>query len=614
MRRTTFFLCLLCLLMACPSVAQINSTTKSNKKAQQDPNQELNEKLASQHFQNQEFEKAKELYLELYNKKGQTQHFNQYVECLIRLGEYDTAEKELKKFIRNNANSWKSKIDLLYVYTNNDQQGKADDLLRELLKALPDNKNTILNINNMMRSRMLYDAALQVLEKGAQHNTEDYPFYLERATLYHSMNNYQQAFEYYFLDLEARPNQYNTVKNRFQSLLLYDVNKSIADEMRIALLKKTQEKPDNVELSKLMVWFSLQEEDYDIALAQCKSIDRRHHDQDDQIVNLAQICLDNHQYELAKEAFDYVVDKGKMNPFYGEALVGSIKTESQYYKEKTVDDTKSYERLSKKIENAYNDIGSKEYPNLVEIQADIMAYHLNQSSQAVELLQQAIDQTNNKAQQCQLKLKLADIYLFNDEVWEATLLYSQVDKSMKEEPMGHEARFRNAQLRYFIGEFSWAETQLKVLKAATSKLIANDAMTLSLIISDNLEYDTTGTELGRLARADYKIYQHQEDKAQRILDSICIDGNEISKPHALYRIAEIKEKRQEYTVADSLYLQIVSEFPDSYMADDALMKAALLEHHQLKDRESAKAHYELLIDQYPTSLYTAQAKKNYRKL
>ena len=92
-----------------------------------------------------------------------------------------------------------------------------------------------------------------------------------------------------------------------------------------------------------------------------------------------------------------------------------------------------------------------------------------------------------KQDKAELKLKLADIYLYKDEVWEATLLYSQVDKSMKEEPLGHEARFKNAQLRYFIGEYEWAESQLKVLKAATSKLIANDAMTLSLVIKDNYE-------------------------------------------------------------------------------------------------------------------------------
>lgn len=603
MRNASCFLCLLLTLLTAPIFAQ-------NK----DPQFLLDEQLAGKAFQSQDFEQAKVLYQQLYEKKKQSHHFNQYVECLFRLGDFDTAEKELKSFIKKNPTIGKARIDLIYAYMSNDKKNKADELFNEILKNLPENKNQIVNISNMLRGRLLNDYAIAVLEKGAKVNTEGDPLYMERGNLYQSMINYQQAFEYYFLELEVHPNQYNIVKNKLQTLLLYDVNKSITDEMRIALLKKTQELPDNEQFAQLLMWFALQNEDYDIALAQCKSLDRRNNDQDVHIINLAQICLDNGQYELAKEAFDHIINKGKINPYYGNAVIGTIKTENQLFKLNPKTEVRNYERLSQKIQDAYTDVGTKEYPDLVEIQADIMAYHLNQSEQAISLLQQAINQVNNKIQQCQLKLKLADIYLYNDEVWEATLLYSQVDKSMKEEPLGHEARFRNAQLRYFIGEFTWAQTQLNVLKAATSKLIANDAMSLSLIIGDNLENDTTGVELRRLSRADFKIYQHKPNEAVPVLDSICIDGNEISKPHALYRIAEIKEKEQDYLLADSLYLQIVSNFPDSYMADDALMHAALLEHHQLKNKEAAKQHYELLIDQYPTSLYTAQAKKNYRKL
>ena len=603
MRRTVCFLCFLTLFLTLPSLAQ-----------KKDPQLQVDEKLASKKFQSQDYEQAKELYQQLYKKHGQTHHFNQYVECLIRLNEFDDAEKELKSFIRKNPSYGKSRVDLMYVYIQENKKDKADEIFKQILKNLPDNKGAILNLVNLLKGRLLNDYALTVLDQGAKNNTDNDPFYLEKANLYYSMLNYERAFEYYFLELENNPDQYKLIKNRFQTLLLYDVNKSIADEMRIALLKKTQEKPDNEQFAQLLMWFALQEEDYDIALTQCMSLDRRNNDQDQQIINTGHICLDNGQYNLAKDAFEYVMKKGKGNPFYGEAVIGAIKTENQLCKLNPKTDTRTYERLSKRIEEAYNDVGSKEIAGLVEIQADIMAYHLDQSTQAIDLLQQTISQTNNKIQQSQLKLKLADIYLYNDEVWEATLLYSQVDKSMKEEPLGHEARFRNAQLRYFIGEFAWAETQLNVLKAATSKLVANDAMSLSLIIGDNLEYDTTGTELKRLARADYKIYQHKDDQALPILDSISVDGNEISKPHALYRLAEIQEKNQDYVLADSLYLQIVSDFPDSYMADDALMRAALLEHQQLKKKDVAKQHYERLIDEYPTSLYTAQAKKNYRKL
>lgn len=510
--------------------------------------------------------------------------------------------------------TWKAKVDQLYNYTQEGKQDKADKLFNQMLKDLPDNRNVIINISAMLRNKTLYDYALAVLEKGAKINTDHDPLYMERASLYHTMNNYAEAFEYYLLELERSPDKYNIIKGRFQTLLLYDVNKSIADEMRIALLKKTQEKPDNVEYASLLVWFALQEDDYETALIQCISLDRRDNNQDGQIASLADICYKNGQFELAKEAYDHILKKGKINPYYGSALIGSINTENRLYNNDPATPVKNYKKLSEKIEDAYSEVGSKDVPALAEIQADLMTYHLNQSNQAIDLLLKTIDQTHDKNQVNQLKLKLADIYLYNDEVWEATLLYSQVDKAMKETPLGHEARFRNAQLRYFIGEFAWAETQLNVLKAATSKLIANDAMSLSLIISDNLEVDTSGTELKRLARADFKIYQQKEGQALSILDSISHDGNEISKPHALYRIAEIKEKSQDFTEADSLYLQIVSDFPDSYMADDALMRAALIEDQQLKNKEAAKQHYEQLIDQYPTSLYTAQAKKNYRKL
>ena len=397
-------------------------------------------------------------------------------------------------------------------------------------------------------------------------------------------------------------------------MMFYDVNNSIADELRIALLQQTQAKPDNLEYAQLLVWFALQQEDYDIALAQCKSIDRKTNDQDAQIINLSGICLNNKQYDIAKEGYEYVADKGKSNPFYGQAVAGIINAEYQKLKSENKSDTKPYERLSKRIDEAYNAVSSNDMTKLALIQADIMTYQLGQINEAVALLQNAIGAVNGKQDQAQLKLKLADIYLREDEVWEATLLYSQVDKSMKEEPLGHEARFKNAQLRYFIGEYEWAESQLKVLKAATSKLIANDAMTLSLIIKDNLEADTTGLEINKLARADYRIYQQRDDEAIILLDEIITNGNEISIPHALFRKGEIVEKQNGSEVAEQLYLQIVENFPDSYMADAALMRAALIEQNKLKDKELAKQHYEQLIDEYPTSIYTAQAKKNYRKL
>lgn len=588
--------------------------TSAQNNARQKEQYQIDEQLASQYYRDQDYENARDIYSKLYEKTGQTGHFQQYMECLLQLKDFGKAEKELKAFAKKRPNYHKAATDLVYVYTLQGQQDKAKKQLNDILKNLPDNASIIRNYAYALQSRGLNDMAMAVLEKGNTLINGKESLYLDMASVSQSSANFQEAFRYYLLEVEAHPEQYNNIRNRLQTMLFHDVNHSISDELRIALLKRTQENPDNLELAQLLVWFALQQEDYDIALAQCQSIDRKTQDQDAQIISLAGICLNNKQYDIAKEGYQYIVDKGKNGPYYGQAVAGLINTEYRKLQSENKTETKPYEKLSKRIGEAYDEVGTNDLPRLTLIQADIMAYHLGQTDDAIALLNNAIEQVNNKQNQAELKLKLADIYLREDEVWEATLLYSQVDKSLKEEPLGHEARFKNAQLRYFIGEYEWAESQLKVLKAATSKLIANDAMTLSLVIKDNLEMDDTGEELNRLARADYRVYQQRDDEAIALLDAIIADGNSISIPHALFRKCEIAEKRKEFELAEQTYLKIVERYPDSYMADAALMQAALIEQNQLKNKELAKQHYEKLIDEYPTSIYTAQAKKNYRKL
>ena len=602
------------LVIACTSRAQIEMPQKGKKQKAKSEQVQIDEQLANQYVSNQEYDKARDLFKNLYDKTEQTFYFQQFTDCLIQLKQFSEAEKELKAYIKKNPNQTKPLIDLIYVYTLDNKTDKAKKQFDDILKHLPDNAATIKGYGNALQSRGLYDQAVILYEKGNTVLNGKENFNYELANLNQSRANYQEAFRYYFLELESRPSQYNSIKNRLQTMLFYDVNNSISDELRIALLTRTQEKPDNLELSQLLVWFAIQQEDYDIALAQCQSIDQRTHDQGGQIINLSGICLNNNQFEVAKEGYQYELMKGKSNPYYGQALTGVINAEYQQLKAANSTDIKAYERLSKRIEEAYNDINTYDLAKLTVIRADILAYHLGQTNEAVALLTNTIAEVNGKQDKALLKLKLADIYLHEDEVWEATLLYSQVDKSMKEEPLGHEARFKNAQLRYFIGEYEWAESQLKVLKAATSKLIANDAMTLSLVIKDNLEVDTTGLELNRLARVDYRIYQQHEDEAIDLLDEIIATGNEVSKPHALFRKGEVAVRKKEFEAAEQLFLQIVEQFPESYMADAALMQAAQIEQNHIKNKELAKQHYEKLIDEYPTSIYTAQAKKNYRKL
>ena len=367
--------------------AQIDTAPKGKRmNAQLKEQVQIDEQLASQYYREQEYELARDLYKKLYDKTEMAHYFQQYIECLLALKDYDKAERELKAYAKKNPSNYKTAVDLIYVYLQQGNDNKAEKQFKELTKDLPDHAPTIRNLSYAFQARSLYDMALNVLEKGNTLLEGKETFYMDQAYIYQATANYPEAFRYYFMELETHPGQYNNIRNRLQTMMFYDVNNSISDELRLALLKRTQEKPDNLELAQLLVWFALQQEDYDIALAQSQSIDRKTHDQDAQINNLASICLNNKQFDIAKQGYSYIMEKGKSSPFYGQALCGTIKTDYMKLLAINSTDNKAYERLSKRIDEAYEDVGTNDLTRLTLTQADIMTYQLGRSQEAIELL------------------------------------------------------------------------------------------------------------------------------------------------------------------------------------------------------------------------------------
>jgi tetratricopeptide (TPR) repeat protein len=320
---------------------------------------------------------------------------------------------------------------------------------------------------------------------------------------------------------------------------------------------------------------------------------------------------------VAIEAFDLLLKRGPSNPYYTESLTGSLQsrflkiTEGYHFnREDLISLRDEYDRTLAELGRNSRTLV------LMRDLAHLEAFYLDQLDEAVELLEEALQiQGADDDLKSDIKLELGDIYLFTGEVWEASLLYSQVEKAFKNDPIGHEAKFRNARLSYYIGEFDWARAQLDVLKAATTKLIANDAMELSLLISDNMDPDSTYTGLAYYARADLLRYRNQDSLAIRTLDSIRMQvlyhplDDEI-----LYSKAEIYIKQKRYQLADSLLEEIVRVYPDDILADNALFERAQLQAGAMNNKDKAMELYQQLMLDYPGSLFTTEARKRFRQL
>jgi len=574
------------------------------------------ERLANQFYRNQEWEKAGELYLKLYQNYKSQHYFSYYLNCLIQLKEYDEAENQLKSEIKNNNRIASFQVDLGYIYLLQGDQRKARRIFDQLIKSLTPERNQIAVIANAFRSRGLYEYALQAYDFGHTSKTVDYPFYLEKASLFQFQGDYESAFENYLLQVEYQPQHLDLIKSRFQNILMMDIDNSMADLLREKLMLRAQSQSDNMLYGELLIWFSLQQKDYEIALIQAKALDRREGDRDPQILDLAHISMENRAYDVALQGFEYVANKGQNSAYYIPAYVGYLQARYLIAKQQNQYDIAIYNQLSEDIEEAFQKLGfnAELYPLLIT-QSSIYAYEQGKSEAAISLLEKGLMLPLNSQEEALVKLQLADIYLFIDEVWEATLVYSQIEKKMKDEPVGHEARFRNATLRYYIGEFGWAAMQLDVLKAATSKLIANDAMKLSLKIQDILIEDTTGKTLKALSHAELLSFQQQDKQAKHLLDSLLlIAQNPVITAYTLITSAELATNAKEFNKADSLLKLLFVTYPESYLADEAIFKSGLIQEYNLENESLAKERYQLIIDNYPASIYIAEARRRYREL
>lgn len=575
------------------------------------------EQLAAQYFQNGEFEKAAELYDDLYEKNPTAYYYNNLFQSLIKINNYSKAEKLLRKRLKQLPTEVRLNVELGYLYSISGDDKKAAKQYQSVIDNLSNNQQFTYDIANAFINRQLYDYAIDTYLKARKISGNNNSFSIELAMLYELRGRISDMMDEYLNLVVSDVNYLNYIQTRLQVVLNTDKDSKRGEIIKTAIYRRAQKSPENGVLASLMMWYSLQIKDFELAFTQAKAIDRRFKDNGSSVFELAELCSNNNDFDVALAAYQYLIDKGEGNLYFISSKIGLLNTKYKKVVSKVIVNNKELENLEKEYIKTLNDIGRDANTILLmKNLAHIYAFYSQKINQAITVLNEAISIPNaDKKNVALCKLELADIYLFSGEIWEATLLYSQVEKSFKNDAIGFEAKLRNAKLSYYIGEFNWAKAQLDVLKAATSKLIANDAMELSLLISDNLDEDSNTVALEYFSRADLLLYRNQFDKALLTLDSI----RSLALTHpifddVLFKKAEIKIKNGQYKEADSLLQKFMEFYPESLLADDALFFQAELNENYLNNKIKAMICYQDLIFKYPASLYTVEARKRFRKL
>ncbi len=585
--------------------------------AQIDEDASSDERLAAQYMREGDFESAVVLYEELFASNPGPVIYNNYLQCLLELQEFRKAERVVREQIRINPSSARFQVDLGYVQ---DKAGDARRVRRHfdgLIKDLPPNPNAVTDLANAFLFREYEDLALQTYLRGRSMLGASHPFNLPLAQLYSRMGENEKMMTEYVDLLLIDESYMENVQGLLQDHLNNDPVFAKSDALRRILLQRSQQNPQISLFSEMLLWLSLQQKDFPMALRQARVLDRRMEQEGKLVIEVARLAVSNNAYAVARQGYEFVLENGNLNPYFLEAKVGLLDV-------KYLQATTGYEidnDLLKEVEREYlktiDEMGVRaQTVVLVRNLAHLQAFYLNKTEEATLMLQAVIDVPNvpNRVK-AECRIEMADILLLRGDLWDAHLLYAQVDKSFRDDPLAHEARFKNARLSFYMGEFKWAKAQLDVLKAATSRLIANDAMALSLLIQDNLAEDGSSVPLQMFARAEMHTFMNNFHKALATLDSVKekFPSHQIMD-NVMMASAHIFIKTGRYEQADELLAAITEQYPKGLLAADALFERAQLHQKVLQNNEKAMELYQQLITQYPGSLYTVSARNEFRYL
>ncbi|WP_245984001.1 tetratricopeptide repeat protein [Gillisia mitskevichiae] len=565
--------------------------------------------MAQKFLDQGEYAKALSVYQNLVKESpGNSNYFMGLVNSHQQLENFDEAEVLLQERLKVTNNNPSILIELGHNFELQNKPEFAKKLYTEALNALNEKSNYAYSIARNFEKYSLLDYAEQAYVLGMQLNPE-MNFELPLARIYGEQGKLDEMFAAYLELITKQPDMSISLMREFDRYILEDASNLANIALRKQLLQKLQ-KTQDLTYSELLAWLFIQQKDFDKAFLQEKAIFKRNNQDLQRIIQLTVIAKSEDDIETAKEIVSFIIAETTSPTILIQANQLLLDMKLSTVKES------DFKELKKDYEKVLLEFGTGLETMAIQIDfANFLAFRVGEIGEAKQLLDTLSKSQLNNFQQAAIKMTLADILVLDQKFNQALIYYSQIQSLVKNNEIAQNARFKVAKTSYFKGDFNWALTQLNVLKASTTQLIANDALELSLLIKENSLEDSTQTALKLYAKADLLAFQNKTEEAIEVLNDILQNhkGEKI-EDEALLKQAELFKMSENWKQAENNYLKILEFYGKDILADNATFLLAELYKDQLKNPEQAKQYYEQIIFNFPDSIYYVDARKKFRAL
>ena len=565
------------------------------------------EQLADDYFNRGEFEKALVSYQKLNEKQKNSKYIYKIIETLQQLERYDDAQAMIVQRMKE-INYPALIVELGYNYQLKDSMDLANKYYKQAILKIEERPNYTYSIARKFEDHSLLDQALEAYKKGME-VSPDFNFNMQMARIYGEQGNIELLFSNYLDYIEMKPDFLSNSKRAFSNFVSENRDNENNLILRKLLLKKLQSNPAPY-WNDLLSWLYIQQKEYNKAFIQEKALYKRSQESLSRILDLALTTVNQNESDIANSIFEFVLENSQD--------IETRLTAHQYMLDLEIKnaDKKQLEAIDEKFKALFDQYGTYEQTIALQIAyGNFIAFNKHQPKEASDFLKKSLDLQLSTFQEATVKLKLADILVFQERFNEALIYYTQIQANLKNSTISQEARFKVAKTSYYKGDFEWAESQLKILKSSTSQLIANDALELKLLISDNKDEDSLQTALKLYSKADLMSFQNKNQEAIVLLDKILTEHRgETIEDQALFMQAKLYEKTNQIDKAVSNYEYIIDNYRDEILADDAHFFLAELYQNVLEQPDKAKALYENIIFNHEDSIYFIEARKRFRML
>lgn len=563
---------------------------------------------AKRYFKNGDFEKARLTYKKLLKERPKNViYINEYVKTLQQLKQYKTVDSLLNNALIN-IEYPAFLVELGYNFKLQNDTIKANQNYEKAIASIEINTNYVYSIATQFKDHSLLNLAIRSYKKAITLN-EDLDFTIQLSRLYGEQGDVEKMFVSYIDFIEKKPLYKDDLKRIFNDFLSEDPENENNIILKKTILRKIQKNPDII-WNQLLSWLFIQQKEFNKAFTQEKAIYSRLPESLNRMEELATTASAAKDYENATKVYNYIIETSqdtytKLRAHYN---VLQLKTNLASKKE--------YNAIQSNYLKLFETYGTESQTLKLQIAyGHFLAFYLHQNAEAEKFLKKTLKLNLNLQEIAKVKLELADILVLQEKFNEALIYYTQIQRSLKNSTISQEARFRVAKTSYYKGDFKWAESQLNILKQSTSQLIANDALDLKLLISDNKYEDSTQTALKLYAKADLLAYQNKPTEALTKLDTLLANhGTEPIAEQALYKQAKLLEAQKDYTKAEQNYQLLIANYKDGLLADDAYFSLAELYKNVLNLPEKAKLLYEYIIFNFADSIYFVEARNQFRIL